>query len=77
MHVIVCVLLADSMHGRSKFAAIIGFGGRLDVGQQCERELWDTNDNAIRGRSCCVRLHQLHVGTDLLAKVECVVDHLE
>ena len=38
MYVIVCVLLADSMHGRSKFASIIRFGGCLDVGQQCERE---------------------------------------
>jgi hypothetical protein len=77
MHVIVCVLLADSMHGRSKFTAIIGFGGRLDVGQQCEHELWDTNYNAIRGHSCRVQLHQLHVDADLLVKVECVVDHLE
>ena len=77
MHVIVRVLLVDSMHGRSKFASIIGFGGHLDVGQQCERELWDTNDNAIRGHLCRVRLHQLHVDADLLAKVECVVDHLE
>ncbi len=77
MHMIVCVLLADSMHGRSKFASIIGFGGHLDVAQQCERELWDTNDNAIRGHSCRVQLHQLHVDADLLAKVECVVDHLE
>ncbi len=54
MHVIVCVLLADSMHGRSKFTSIIGFGGRLNVGQQCEHELWDTNDNAIRGHLCRV-----------------------
>ncbi len=77
MHVIVCVLLVDSMHGRSKFASIIGFGGRLDVGQQCERELWDTNDNAIHGHSCRVQLHQLHVDADLLAKVKCVVDHLK
>ncbi len=77
MHVIVCVLLADSMHGQSKFAAIIGFVGHLNVYQQCERELWETNDNAIRGHSCRVQLHQLHVDADLLAKVECVVDHLE
>jgi hypothetical protein len=54
MHVIVCVLLVDSMYGQLKFVSIIVFGGHLDVGQQCERELWDTNDNAIRGHSCCV-----------------------
>ncbi len=77
MHMIVCVLLANSMHGRSKFASIIGFGGHLDVGQQCKHELWDTNNNAIRGHSCNVRLHQLHVDADLLAKVECVVDQLK
>jgi hypothetical protein len=65
------------MHGRSKFASVIGFGGGLDVGQQCERELWDTNDNAIRGHLCRIQLHQLHVDADLLAKVECVVDHLK
>ena len=77
MHVIVCVLLADSMHGQSKFVSIIGFGGRLDVGQQCERELWDTNDNAIRGHACRVQSHQLHVDADLLVKVKGVIDHLE
>jgi len=56
MYVIVCVLLVDSMQGRSKFVSIIGFGfgGCLDVDQQCERELWDTDDNAIRGHSCRV-----------------------
>ena len=66
-----------SMHGRSKFTSIIGFGCSLDVGQQCERELWDTNDNAIHGHLCCVWLHQLHVDADLLAKVEGVIDHLK
>ena len=54
----------------------IGFGGGLDVGQQCERELWNTDDDAIRGHSCRVRLHQLHVDADLLAKVKWVIDHL-
>ena len=47
MYVIVCILLVDGVHGRAKFASIIGFGGCLDVGQQCERELWDTNDDSI------------------------------
>ena len=41
------------------------------------RELWDSNDNAIRGHLCRVQLHQLHVDTDLLAKVEGVIDHLK
>ena len=63
MCVIVCILLADSMHGRSKFVSIIRFGGCLNVGQQCERELWDTNDDAIHGHSC-------------RKKVKCLVDHL-
>jgi hypothetical protein len=76
MHVIVCKLLVDGVHGRAKFTSIIGFGGRLVVGQQCERELWDTNDNAICDHLCRVRLHQLHVDADLLAKVEWVIDHL-
>ncbi len=57
--------------------SIIRFGCRLDVGQQCERELWETDDNAIRGHSCRVQLHQLHVDADLLAKVKGVIDHLE
>ncbi len=43
MHVILRVLLADGVHGRAKFAAVIGFGGHLNVGQQCKGELWDTN----------------------------------
>ena len=71
MYVIVCVLLADSMHGRSKFASIIRFGGCLDVGQQCERE------RRIPMTMPYVALHQIHVDTDLLVKVECVVDYLE
>ena len=50
MHVIVCVLLADSMHGQSKFASIIGFGGRLNVGQQCEHELCqEVSDGTQKG----------------------------
>jgi hypothetical protein len=76
VYVIVCVLLADGVHGRVKFTSIIGFGGCLDVGKQCERELWDTDDDSIRGHSCRVRLHQLHVDADLLAKVKWVIDHL-
>jgi len=51
MYVIVCVLLADGVHGRSKFTSAIGFGGGLDVGQQCERELWDSNDDSVCGHS--------------------------
>ena len=76
MYVIVCILLADGLHGRAKFTSIIGFGGGLDVGQQCERELWDTNDDSIRGHLCHVQLHQPHVDADLLAKVKWVIDHL-
>jgi len=77
MYVIVCVLLADVVHGRSKFTSVIGFGGGLDVGQQCEHELWGTNDDAICGHSGRIRLHQLHVDTDLLAKVKWVIDFLK
>ncbi len=75
MHMIVCVLLADGMYGRAKFAAIIGFGGHLDVGQQHTHELWDTNHNAICGHPCHVQLHQLHVNADHLARIEGVIDH--
>ncbi len=74
---VVRVLLAYGVHGQAKFTAIAGFGGCFDVGQQRERELWDTNDNTVRGHSCRVRLHQLHVDADLLAKVKVVVDNLE
>ncbi len=77
MHVVVPVLLADGVHGRAKFAAVNGFGGHLDIGQQCERELWDTNDDTICGHLCRVQLHQLHVDTDILAKVEVVVNNLK
>ena len=77
MYMIICVLLADGMYGRAKFMSIIGFGGSLDVGQQCERELWDTDDDTIRGHLCRVGLHQLHVDADLLAKVKWVIDHLD
>jgi len=69
-------LLVDGVHGRAKFTSIIGFGGGLDVGQQCERELWGTDDDSIRGHSCRIRLHQLHVDADL-AKVKWVIDHLD
>ncbi len=54
MHVVVPVFLAYGMHGRAKFMAIIGFDGHLDVGQQRERELWDTNDDTVQGHSCRV-----------------------
>jgi hypothetical protein len=74
---VVCVLLVDGVHGQAKFAAIIGFGCHLDIGQQHEHELWDTNDNTIHGHSCRVQLHQLHVDADLFAKVEVVVDNLD
>ncbi len=76
MYVIVCILLADGVHGRAKFTSIIGFGGSLDIGQQCEHELWDTDDDSRRGHSCRVCLHQLHVDADLLAKVKWVIDYL-
>ena len=69
MYVILCVLLAYCVHGQAKFTSIIGVGGGVNVGQQCEHELW--------GHSCCVRLHQLHVDADLLAKVKWVIDHLD
>ncbi len=49
MCVIVYVLLADGVHGRSKFTSVIGFGGGLDVGQQCEHELWDSDDDSVCG----------------------------
>ena len=77
MYMIVCVLLADGVHGRSKFTSVIGFGGGLDVGQQCERELWDSDDDSVCGHSCRIQLHQLHVDADLLAKVKLVIDHLD
>ncbi len=77
MHLVVRVLLADGLHGRAKFAAVIGFGGRLNIGQQCKHELWDTNDDTICGHSCRVQLHQLHVDADLLAKVKVVVNNLD
>ncbi len=77
IHVIVRVLLAYGVHGRAKFAAIVGFGGCFNVGQQHERELWDTNDDTICGHLCRVLLYQLHVDTDILAKVEVVVDNLK
>ncbi len=77
MHVVVRVFLVYGVHGQAKFTAIVGFGGCLDVGQQREHELWDANDNTIRGHSCHVQLHQLHVDADLLAKVEVVVDNFE
>ncbi len=68
MHVVVCVILAYGVHGQAKFMAIVRIGGCLDVGQQREHELWDTNDYTVRGHSCRVQLHQLHVDADLLAK---------
>jgi hypothetical protein len=77
MHVVACVLLAYGVHGRAKFTAIVGFGGCLDVGQQREHELWDTNDDTIRGHLCHVQLHQLHVDADLPAEVKAVVDNLK
>ena len=76
MNVIVCVLLADGVHGKAKFGAVIGFGGLLNVGQQHQHELWDTNDDTICGHSCCIQLHQLHIDADLLAKVKGVIYHL-
>ncbi len=77
VHVVVRVLLAYGVHGWAKFAAIVRFGGCFDVGQQRECELWDTNDDTIHSHSCRIWLHQLHVDTDLLAKVKVVVDNLE
>ncbi len=43
VHVVVRVFFAYGMHGHVKFTAIIGVGGRLDIVQQREPELWDTN----------------------------------
>jgi hypothetical protein len=77
MNMVVRVLLVYGVHGRAKFASVIGFGSHLNIGQQCERELWDTNDDTISSHSCRVRLHQLHVDADLLAKVKVVVNNLE
>ncbi len=77
MHVVVRVFLAYGVHDQVKFTAIVGFGGCLDVGQQREHELWDTNDDTVHGQSCRVWLHQLHVDADLLAKVKVVVDNFE
>ncbi len=55
VHMVVCVLLADGVHGQAKVAAVIGFGGHLDFGQQRDCELWDTNDeDTIHGHSCHV-----------------------
>jgi hypothetical protein len=54
VHVVVRVLLAYGVHGRAKFMAIVGFSGCLNVCQQHERELWDTNDDTVRGHSCHV-----------------------
>ena len=65
------------VHGRSKFTSVIGFGGSLDVGQQCERELWDSDDDSICGHSGRIRLHQLHVVAYFLAKVKWVIGHLK
>ncbi len=77
VHVVVHVLLAYGVHGRAKFTAIVRFGGCFDVGQQRERELWDTNEDTIRCHLCRVQLHQLHVDADLLAEVKDVVDNLK
>jgi hypothetical protein len=44
-------------YGQAKLTAIVGFGGCLDVGQQHERELWDTNTIpyvAIRATFDCI-----------------------
>jgi hypothetical protein len=54
MHMVVRVCLADGVHGQAKFAALIGFGGCLDIGRQRERELWDTNGDTIRSHLCRV-----------------------
>ncbi len=77
VHVVVHVYLEYGVHGQAKFTAIIGFGGRLDVGQQHEHELWDANDDTICSHLHHIQLHQLHVDADLLAKVEVVVDSLK
>jgi hypothetical protein len=77
MHVVVRVLLADGVHGSAKFATVIRFGGRLNVGQQRKRELWDTNDDTMCGHLCHVQLYQLHIDADLLAKFKVVVNNLD
>ncbi len=77
VHVVVCIFFTYGVHGQEKFTAIVGFGGCLDVGQQRECELWDTNDDTLCGHSWHVQLHQLHVDADLLGKVKVVVDNFD
>ncbi len=77
MNVIVCVLLADGVHGKAKFGAVMGFGGLLNVGQQHQHELWDTNDDTICGHLHRIQVHQLHVDADLLVTVKVVINHLD
>ena len=55
MYVIVCVLLADDVHGRAKFIAVFGFSRGFGVGQKCEYDLWYADDDTVRGHPCHVR----------------------
>jgi hypothetical protein len=75
--VIVRVLLVNNVHGQAKFVAVVGFSQGFNVGQQREYKLRCANDDALRGNSCHVRLQELHVYTDLLAKIEGVIDQLK
>ncbi len=74
---VVRVFFANSLHCRSKFASILGFDCILDVGYEFQYQLRDADRDSIRGHSCHIRLHQLHVDTDLFSKVKGVVDYLQ
>ncbi len=57
--------------------SILGFGCILNVGYERQCELGNADCDSIRGHSCRIQLHQLHVDTDLFLEVEGVVDYLQ
>ena len=75
MYVIVCVLLADGMHGRAKFTSIIRLVAVLmlanNVSVSCGIPMKIPHVAICATFDC-----QLHVDADLLAKVKWVIDHL-
>ncbi len=77
MYMVVRVFFANSLDCQSKFASILGFGCILNVGYERQCELGNADCNSIRGHSCRVQLHQLHVDTDLFLEVIGVVDYLQ
>ncbi len=77
MYMVVRVIFANSLHCQSKFASILGFGCILNVGYERQCQLRDADCNSIRGHSCRIQLHQLHVDTDLFSKVKGVVEYLQ